>query len=132
MKARLGVAALAACLCALAIGGPPGERAGSHPLSRDHAALYRDADLLWAAEEAIRAHDFEAARATLARHARAHDGARAEEDRAGLHALLACLERPSTSTRADARAFYDAHRASPLRRRLRTLCLAAPAGSPAS
>jgi hypothetical protein len=126
------VSVLMVCLGAGALASLREAPEGSHPLTAEHAARYRDVDLLWAAEQAIDEGRFEAARATLARHAREFGGARAEEDRAALALLARCVEQGSAAARAEARVFYETHRASPLRRRLRMLCFGAPAKAPAS
>jgi hypothetical protein len=93
-----------------------------HPITHEHARLYRDVDLLHAADEAIKNGAYDEARALLAQHHRDLPGMSAVEEE-GLLLLADCAEQPSTSNVARVRSFYDAHTESSVRRRLRRACL---------
>ena len=96
-----------------------------HPITSDHARLYRDVDLLHAADEAIKDGAFESARDLLAQHHRELRGMSSVEEE-GLLLLADCAEEPSESNLARVRSFYDEHSESPVRRRLRRGCLELP------
>jgi hypothetical protein len=95
-----------------------------HPITPDHLRLYRDADLLRAADAAIRAGRFDDARELLAQHHRELNGMSAREEE-GLLLLADCAERRSAHSVARVQRFYDEHTDSTLRRRLRRACLEA-------
>jgi hypothetical protein len=93
-----------------------------HPLSAEHLRLYRDVDLLHAADQAIREQRFDDARALLAQHHRELPGMSSLEEE-GLLLLADCAERRSPENLARVQAYYDRHSASSVRRRLRRACL---------
>jgi hypothetical protein len=93
-----------------------------HPITHAHARLYRDLDLLHAADEAIKNGAYDEARALLAQHHRDLPGISTVEEE-GLLLLADCAERPSTSNVARVQSFYDVHSESTVRRRLRRACL---------
>jgi hypothetical protein len=95
-----------------------------HPITPDHLRLYHDADLLRAADAAIRAGRFDDARARVAQHHRELNGMSAREEE-GLLLLADCAERRSAHSVARVQRFYDEHTDSTLRRRLRRACLEA-------
>lgn len=95
---------------------------GPHPISDDHQRLYRDADLLHAAEEAIEQLRFDEAREHLLTHQRELPGMSPLEAE-GLWLLVDCVEHPSASNTERVQTFYDEHTASTVRRRLRRSCL---------
>lgn len=93
-----------------------------HPLTPDHERLYRDVDLLHAADQAIEAGRFAEARALLAQHHRELPGMSVVEEE-GLWLLTDCAELRSAANVSRVQAFYDQHSASTVRRRLRRACL---------
>jgi hypothetical protein len=95
-----------------------------HPLTPQHLRLYRDVDLLRAADAEIKAGRFDAARALIAQHRRELAGMSAPEEE-GLLLLADCAEQRSAGNVARVQRFYDAHTDSMLRRRLRRACLEA-------
>jgi hypothetical protein len=128
--ARPSRAALAELLATASRAHPP-EQAHArpvdgrpHPITPDHLRLYRDADLLRAADAAIRAGRFDDARGLLAQHRRELSGMSAREEE-GLLLLADCAERRSAHSVARVQRFYDEHTDSTLRRRLRRGCLEA-------
>lgn len=100
-----------------------------HPISPEHRRLYRDVDLLRAADAEIRAGRFDAARALIAQHRSELGGMSAQEEE-GLLLLADCAERPTAANVARVRRFYDAHTDSMLRRRLRRACLERQGSAP--
>ena len=96
----------------------------SHPITADHRRLYRDVDLLQAADEAISAQRYAEARTLLAQHHRELPGMSAIEEE-GLWLLTDCAEQRSAQNVARVQAYYDEHSASTVRRRLRRACLEA-------
>jgi hypothetical protein len=99
---------------------PPDGR--PHPVTPEHLRLYRDVDLLRAAEAAIRTGRYDEARALVAQHRRELHGMSAPEEE-GLLLLADCAEQRSPDNVARVRRFYDQHTDSMLRRRLRRSCL---------
>jgi hypothetical protein len=95
-----------------------------HPITADHRRLYRDVDLLQAADDAISAQRFAEARALLAQHRRELPGMSVIEEE-GLWLLTDCAELRNPQNVARVQAFYDEHSASTVRRRLRRACLEA-------
>jgi hypothetical protein len=93
-----------------------------HPITADHRRLYRDVDLLHAADQAISEQRFAEARALLAQHHRELPGMSPIEEE-GLWLLSDCAEQRSAQNVARVQAFYDQHTASSVRRRLRRACL---------
>jgi hypothetical protein len=93
-----------------------------HPISAEHQRLYRDVDLLDAADDAIRAQRFEEARALLAQHHRELPGMSTLEEE-GLLLLTDCVEQRSPENLARVQSYYDRYSASTVRRRLRRACL---------
>lgn len=93
-----------------------------HPITRDHERLYRDADLLRAADEAIKVGEYDRARALLAQHHRELVGMSAIEEE-GLWLLANCAEHGRADDVERVRSFYEEHTDSTVRRRLRRACL---------
>lgn len=93
-----------------------------HPITREHERLFRDVDLLHAADEAIKEGAFESARDLLARHHRELRGMSTVEEE-GLLLLADCAQEPNSDNLARAQSFYDEHTESSVRRRLRRGCL---------
>jgi pyruvate/2-oxoglutarate dehydrogenase complex dihydrolipoamide acyltransferase (E2) component len=93
-----------------------------HPITTDHQRLYRDVDLLHAADEAIKAAQYDQARALLAQHHRELGGMSAVEEE-GLWLLADCAEHSNAENVERVRSFYEEHRDSTVRRRLRRACL---------
>lgn len=93
-----------------------------HPITADHQRLYRDVDLLHAADQAIRLQRYAEARALLAEHHRALPGMSPVEEE-GLLLLADCAELRSPASVASVQQFYDRHTASTVRRQLRRGCL---------
>ncbi|HEX6240517.1 MAG TPA: hypothetical protein VFZ61_06470 [Polyangiales bacterium] len=102
--------------------GEPEPARVPHPITDDHRRLYRDVDLLHAAEEAIEQEHFDEARALLLTHQRELPGMSPLEAE-GLWLLVDCVERPSATNTARVQTFYDEHTSSTVRRRLRRSCL---------
>jgi hypothetical protein len=98
------------------------DREHPHPITRDHERLYRDVDLLHAADEAIQAGAFDRARALLTEHHRELAGMSAVEEE-GLWLLADCAEHTSAENVERVRSFYEEHTDSTVRRRLRRACL---------
>jgi hypothetical protein len=96
-----------------------------HPITSEHARLYRDVDLLHAADEAIKAGAFDSARDLLAQHHRELRGMSNVEEE-GLLLLADCAQEPSADNLARVQGFYDEHSESSVRRRLRRACLELP------
>lgn len=93
-----------------------------HPITQDHRRLYRDLDLLHAADLAIRDERYDEARALLAEHHRElPDLSQVEEE--GLLLLADCAEQPNAANVARVQSFYDRHTSSTIRRQLRRTCL---------
>jgi hypothetical protein len=93
-----------------------------HPITPEHARLYRDVDLLDDAWQALKASDYAGARAALARHRSEYPSAH-DDLNEGLSLLADCVEEPSDRTRARALRFYEEHTYSMARRRIRRECL---------
>ena len=93
-----------------------------HPITADHLRLHRDVDLLDAAWQALKAGDFERARAALAEHRREYPSER-DDLNDGLTILSDCMEYRSAEARARAQQFYDEQTHSMVRRRIRRECL---------
>ncbi len=93
-----------------------------HPITRDHERLYRDVDLLREADDAIKAGDYDRARALLAQHHRELGGMSAVEEE-GLWLLADCAEHGRAEDVERVRSFYEEHTESTVRRRLRRACL---------
>lgn len=93
-----------------------------HPITREHERLFRDVDLLHAADDAIKEGAFESARDLLARHHRELRGMSSVEEE-GLLLLADCAEDPNADNLARVQSFYDEHTDSSVRRRLRRGCL---------
>lgn len=113
---------LLAALARAAQDTPPQDTRLPHPITDDHRRLYRDVDLLHAAEEAIDQERFDHARQLLLTHQRELPGMSPLEAE-GLWLLVDCVERPNATHTARVQTFYDAHTASTVRRRLRRSCL---------
>jgi hypothetical protein len=96
-----------------------------HPITSEHARLYRDVDLVHAADEAIKEGAFDSARDLLAQHHRELRGMSSVEEE-GLLLLADCAEAPSADNVARVQSFYDEHSESTVRRRLRRGCLELP------
>ncbi len=104
---------------------------GSHPLTAEHAALYRDVDLLDGAWTAAREGDYDRARALLAQHGAEYP--RPEDDmREGLALLVDCMDGARADAVDRAQHFYDTRTHSMMRRRIRRHCLARTAHRPGS
>lgn len=93
-----------------------------HPITSDHERLYRDLDLLHAADEAIKAGDYDQARTLLAQHHRELGGMSAVEEE-GLWLLADCAQHGRADDIERVRDFYEEHTDSTVRRRLRRACL---------
>jgi hypothetical protein len=93
-----------------------------HPLSADHQRLYRDVDLLHAADEAIAQQRYAEARRLLAQHHAELPGMSAIEEE-GLLLLADCAEQRNAQNVARVEDFYQRNTASTVRRRLRRGCL---------
>jgi hypothetical protein len=93
-----------------------------HPVSSEHAGLYRDVDLLQAADQAIKEGAYELARTLLAQHHRELGGMSAVEEE-GLLLLADCAEHATETNIERVRNFYEEHTDSTVRRRLRCACL---------
>ncbi len=98
-----------------------GPGAHPHPITDDHRRLFRDADLLHGAQDALAAGDALRARTLLAQHAQEYP--QADADREGLFIVADCVAQPSPEIRQRAQRFYDERRASSVRKRLRRACL---------
>jgi hypothetical protein len=98
------------------------DRERPHPITSEHLRLYRDVDLLRAADAAIAKADYERARALLAQHHRDLPGMSSVEEE-GLLLLADCAQQPSADNVARVQDFYDEHTESSVRRRLRRVCL---------
>ncbi|MDD9932125.1 MAG: hypothetical protein OXT09_00900 [Myxococcales bacterium] len=104
---------------------------GTHPLTAEHAALYRDVDLLDGAWTAAREGDYDRARALLAQHGAEYP--RPEDDmREGLALLVDCMAGARADAVDRAQQFYDTRTHSMMRRRIRRHCLARTAHHPGS
>ncbi len=106
---------------------PPTESAPryAHPISAEHARLYRDVDLLEAAKDALGRRDFTTARAILAQH-RVEFPKGYPERVEGYEIIADCLENPGPETTARAQRYHDEKRASIVRRQVRKACLTPP------
>lgn len=93
-----------------------------HPLSADHQRLYRDVDLLHAADEAIAQQRYADARRLLEQHHTELPGMSPVEEE-GLLLLVDCAEQHSPEHVARVQEYYDKNSASTVRRRLRRGCL---------
>lgn len=93
-----------------------------HPVSADHQRLYRDVDLLQAADEAIAQQRYADARRLLTQHHAELPGMSPLEEE-GLWLLVDCAEERSPENLARVQDFYDHNSASTVRRRLRRACL---------
>jgi hypothetical protein len=93
-----------------------------HPLSADHQRLYRDVDLLHAADAAIAQGRYAEARRLLAQHHAELPGMSPVEEE-GLLLLADCAEQHSPQNVARVQDFYQRNTASTVRRRLRRGCL---------
>jgi hypothetical protein len=98
-----------------------GQGSHPHPITDDHRRLFRDADLLHGAQDALAAGDALRARVLLAQHAKEYP--QADPDREGLFIVADCVAQPSPEIRQRARRFYDERTASSVRKRLRRACL---------
>lgn len=94
----------------------------AHPITEEHLRLYRETDLLDGAWLALRKRDFSKARDLVATHRSEYSGSKEHMDE-GLLLLADCMESPGAETRARAQQFYDSKTYSPMRRRIRRLCL---------
>jgi hypothetical protein len=99
--------------------------AHAHPLTIEHARLYRDVDLLEAAKDALARRDFATARAILAQH-RVEFPKGYPERVEGYEIIADCLENPGPETTARARQYHEEKRASVVRRQVRKACLTPP------
>ena len=97
----------------------------AHPITPEHLRLYRETELLEGAWQALRKRDVAKARELVATHQSEYPDSNQHMDE-GLLLLANCIERPGAETRALAQVFYDTKTYSPMRRRLRRLCLALP------
>jgi len=93
-----------------------------HPITRDHERLYRDVDLLREADQAIKAGEYDKARALLSQHHRELAGMSAVEEE-GLWLLADCAQHGRAEDVERVRSFYEEHTDSTVRRRLRRACL---------
>lgn len=129
-KAALGHPARKPRAAPVYAGPGPDDHAGPsrlpHPITAEHLRLYRDADLLNGASQALATRSVAGARALLAQHEREY-GATGATEREGLTVLADCIAEPSAATRQRARSFYATHRASTARRQIRRECLETPA-----
>jgi len=96
----------------------------AHPITAEHLRMYREDELLNGAWRALRRREFARARELVTTHQSEYPASKEHMDE-GLLLLADCMERPSAETRAKAQAFYDTKTFSPMRRRLRRLCLEA-------
>jgi hypothetical protein len=96
----------------------------AHPITAEHLRLYREDELLNGAWRSLRRRDFARARELVQTHQNEYPASKAHMDE-GLLLLADCIEHPGAETRAKAQAFYDTKTFSPMRRRLRRLCLEA-------
>jgi pyruvate/2-oxoglutarate dehydrogenase complex dihydrolipoamide acyltransferase (E2) component len=96
----------------------------AHPITAEHLRMYREDELLNGAWRALRKRDFARARELVTTHQSEYPASKAHMDE-GLLLLADCMEHPSAESRAKAQAFYDTKTFSPMRRRLRRLCLEA-------
>ena len=97
----------------------------AHPITVEHLRLYREDELLGGAWQALRRHDFPAARQLVAVHQAEYPDSKSHMDE-GLLLLADCMQSPSAANKARAQAFYDSKTYSPMRRRLRRSCLELP------
>ena len=96
----------------------------AHPITEEHLRMYREDDLLDGAWHALRKRDFVEARNLVSTHQFEYPDSRAHMDE-GLLLLADCMQHPGPETKARAQVFYDTKTFSPMRRRLRRLCLEA-------
>jgi hypothetical protein len=96
----------------------------AHPITPEHLRMYREDELLNGAWRSLRKRDFALARKLVATHQSEYPDSKAHMDE-GLLLLADCMQYPSAETTAKAQAFYDTKTFSPMRRRLRRLCLEA-------
>lgn len=97
----------------------------AHPVTAEHARLYRDVDMLEAAKDALAQRDFATARAILAQH-RVEFPKGYPERVEGYEIIADCLENPGPETTARAQRYHDEKRASVVRRQVRKACLTPP------
>lgn len=99
-------------------GGPGDPR---HPMTPERRRLQREVRLVAALDDAVDRGDADRVDALVATH-RHNFPDDAQHLRGGYSAIAACLGRPGPDSRAAAQAYYDAYRASPLRRQVRRHC----------
>ncbi len=97
----------------------------AHPITVEHARLYRDVDLLEEVKDALARRDFVTARAILAQHRVEFPNGYPERVE-GYEIIADCLENPGPETTARAERYHAEKRASIVRRQVRKACLTPP------
>jgi len=93
-----------------------------HPITPKHIALQRELQLIAALNDALDLRDSASMRSVLADY-RAHDPRDENALQAGYARLIECIDAPGEASREAGQAYYDANRASTLRRFIRRICL---------
>lgn len=112
---------------ALPVGAPlpAAELRHPHPITPQHARIYRENELTFSLDGAVDVEDAPGIRRLLESYRQEFP-----EDslvlQQGYEIIADCLEKPGPVTRAVAQRFYDTEIASPIRRHLRRHCLERP------